>query len=117
MTCRSASRSGSQASFQQQLDQNLPGSSTFVENLSNVKKARPPVEQYPAISEAMGQAIVAVLLGKAQPGDALDEAAAGHERRAERRLGPVSGQDCRAHRPPRRRGPGWRETTGSLGER
>ncbi|HVQ18818.1 MAG TPA: ABC transporter substrate-binding protein, partial [Actinomycetes bacterium] len=64
-----------QASFRQKLDQNLPGSSTFVQNLSNVKKARPAVEKYPAISEAMGQAIVAVLLGKAQPAEALDEAA------------------------------------------
>jgi multiple sugar transport system substrate-binding protein len=66
---------GSQASFQKQLDQNLPGSSTFVQNLSNVKKARPSLEQYPAISEAMGQAIVSVLLGKAEPAQALDEAA------------------------------------------
>jgi multiple sugar transport system substrate-binding protein len=66
---------GSQASFRQKLDKNLPGSSTFVQNLSNVQKARPAVEQYPAISEAMGQAIVAVLLGKAQPAEALDEAA------------------------------------------
>jgi multiple sugar transport system substrate-binding protein len=66
---------GADASFRKQLDQNLPGSGTFVENLSNVKKARPSVEQYPAISEAMGQAIVAVMLGKAQPQEALDEAA------------------------------------------
>ena len=66
---------GQDSSFVKQLDQNLPGSSTFVENLSNVKKVRPSVEQYPAISEAMGQAIVAVMLGKAQPADALDQAA------------------------------------------
>jgi multiple sugar transport system substrate-binding protein len=66
---------GADASFRKQLDENLPGSATFVENLSNVKKARPSVEQYPAISEAMGQAIVAVLLGKAEPQAALDEAA------------------------------------------
>jgi len=66
---------GQQASFVKQLDQNLPGSSTFVKNLSNVKKVRPAVEQYPAISEAMGQAVVAVLLGKQQPAQALDEAA------------------------------------------
>ena len=66
---------GNQPSFQKQLDENLPGSSTFVQNLSNVKKARPSVEQYPAISEAMGQAIVSVLLGKAEPAEALDEAA------------------------------------------
>jgi len=66
---------GDQASFREKLDQNLPGSATFVENLSNVEKARPSVEQYPAISEAMGQAIVSVLLGKAEPQEALDEAA------------------------------------------
>jgi multiple sugar transport system substrate-binding protein len=66
---------GSQVSFQKQLDKNLPGSSTFVQNLSNVKKARPSLEQYPAISEAMGQAIVSVLLGKAEPAQALDDAA------------------------------------------
>jgi len=66
---------GAEPSFRRQLDKNLPGSATFVQNLSNVEKARPSVEQYPAISEAMGQAIVAVLLGKAQPADALDEAA------------------------------------------
>ena len=66
---------GQDTSFQQQLDQNLPGSSTFVKNLSNVKKVRPAVEQYPAISEAMGQAIVSVLLGKAEPAEALDQAA------------------------------------------
>jgi multiple sugar transport system substrate-binding protein len=66
---------GQDSSFVKQLNQNLPGSSTFVENLSNVKKVRPAVEQYPAISEAMGQAVVAVMLGKAQPADALDQAA------------------------------------------
>jgi multiple sugar transport system substrate-binding protein len=66
---------GADASFRKQLDKNLPGSATFVQNLSNVKKARPSVEQYPTISEAMGQAIVSVLLGKAQPKAALDEAA------------------------------------------
>ena len=66
---------GQDAPFVKQLNKNLPGSSTFVANLSNVKKVRPAVEQYPAISEAMGQAIVSVLLGKAQPADALDQAA------------------------------------------
>ncbi len=75
VTCRSASRSARTRRSGKQLDQNLPGSATFVENLSNVKKARPSVEQYPAISEAMGQAIVSVLLGKAEPQEALDEAA------------------------------------------
>ena len=53
----------------------MPGTETFVENLSNVKKVRPTVEQYPAISEALGQAIVSVMLGKEQPADALNAAA------------------------------------------
>jgi len=57
------------------MDENLPGSKVFVENLSNVKKVRPTVEQYPAISEALGQAIVSVMLGKDQPADALNAAA------------------------------------------
>jgi multiple sugar transport system substrate-binding protein len=46
-----------------------------VQNLSNVKKVRPQVEQYPAISEALGQAIVSVMLGKDQPAAALNSAA------------------------------------------
>jgi multiple sugar transport system substrate-binding protein len=66
---------GQDAPFVKQLNKKLPGSSTFVANLANVKKVRPAVEQYPAISEAMGQAIVSVLLGKAQPAAALDTAA------------------------------------------
>lgn len=66
---------GQQQSFVDALNKKLPGSDVFVKNLSNVKKARPPVDQYPAVSEAMGQAIVSVLLGKAQPSAALDDAA------------------------------------------
>ncbi|MDT5076381.1 MAG: multiple sugar transport system substrate-binding protein [Mycobacterium sp.] len=57
------------------LNENVPGTSAFVENLNNVKKVRPQVEQYPAISEALGQAIVAVMLDKDQPKSALDAAA------------------------------------------
>ena len=57
------------------LNENVPGTSTFVENLSNVKKVRPTVEQYPDVSEALGQAIVSVMLGKEQPADALNSAA------------------------------------------
>jgi multiple sugar transport system substrate-binding protein len=57
------------------MNEKLPGSATFVENLNNVKKVRPTVEQYPAISEALGQAIVAVMLGKDQPASALNAAA------------------------------------------
>jgi multiple sugar transport system substrate-binding protein len=57
------------------LNENVSGTSAFVENLNNVKKVRPQVEQYPAISEALGQAIVAVMLDKDQPKSALDAAA------------------------------------------
>ena len=57
------------------LNENVPGTAAFVENLSNVKKVRPQVEQYPAISEALGQAIVSVMLGKEQPAAALNAAA------------------------------------------
>ena len=49
------------------LNENVPGTAAFVENLNNVKKVRPQVEQYPAISESLGQAIVSVMLGKEQP--------------------------------------------------
>ncbi|WP_029367648.1 ABC transporter substrate-binding protein [Mycobacterium sp. UM_WWY] len=66
---------GQDPAFRDQLNQKLPGSATFVENLANVKNVRPTVEQYPAISEALGQAIVAVMLGKEQPADALNSAA------------------------------------------
>jgi len=52
-----------------------PGVDTFVENMNNAVKARPTVPQYSKISEALGQAIVAVLLGKADAQTALDEAA------------------------------------------
>lgn len=67
---------GQDQAFVDKLNENLPGSAVFVENLSNVQKARPTVEQYPAISEALGQAIMSVLLGEAQPADALTTAAA-----------------------------------------
>jgi multiple sugar transport system substrate-binding protein len=51
------------------------GIGTFVTNLANAKKSRPTLETYPRISEAIGQAVQSVLLGKAQPKAALDEAA------------------------------------------
>jgi multiple sugar transport system substrate-binding protein len=66
---------GQDAAFRDQLNEKLPGSAAFVENLSNVKSVRPTVEQYPAISEALGQAVVAVMIGKEQPADALNSAA------------------------------------------
>jgi multiple sugar transport system substrate-binding protein len=52
-----------------------PDIDVFAENLSNVQKARPQIEAYPKISAALGQAIVAVLLGQSQPADALATAA------------------------------------------
>ena len=58
------------------LNENVPGTALYVENLTNVEKVRPTVRQYPDISEALGQAIVAVMLGKEQPAAALDTAAA-----------------------------------------
>jgi multiple sugar transport system substrate-binding protein len=58
-----------------ELDKNVPGTAAFVENLKNVRTVRPQVEQYPAVSEALGQAIMAVMLGTDQPKAALDTAA------------------------------------------
>jgi multiple sugar transport system substrate-binding protein len=52
-----------------------PGVGDFVQNLSNVQKARPQISAYPKISTAMGLAIVSVLLGQASPQQALDKAA------------------------------------------
>lgn len=58
-----------------QMNKSLPGLKTFINNLNNVKQARPQVTQYPTISEALGNAIVAVLLGKMSPQAALSQAA------------------------------------------
>ena len=57
-----------------QLDQNFPGAGAFAENLSNVTKARPQVSQYPQVSTFLGQALIAVLTGDAEPQEALDQA-------------------------------------------
>ena len=51
-----------------------PGDKTFVDNLDNVKNARPNIASYPEISAALGQAVQAVLLGKSAPQAALDAA-------------------------------------------
>jgi multiple sugar transport system substrate-binding protein len=51
------------------------GVGTFVDNQQNALKARPVLPTYNEISQAMGQAIQAILLGKAQPQAALDQAA------------------------------------------
>jgi multiple sugar transport system substrate-binding protein len=52
-----------------------PGVRTFVTNLRNAKKVRPVDARYPRMSEAVGLAVQAVLLGKADPKKALDDAA------------------------------------------
>jgi len=46
-----------------------------VANLKNVTKARPQITQYPTVSDFLGKALVSVLLGQAQPQQALDQAA------------------------------------------
>jgi multiple sugar transport system substrate-binding protein len=52
-----------------------PGAGTFASNLVNVVKARPQIPQYPQVSAALGRGLVQVLLGKAEPQEALDAAA------------------------------------------
>ena len=52
-----------------------PGVATWVKNLNNATQARPVLTVYPKISTAIGQAVQAVLLGKAQPQQALQQAA------------------------------------------
>jgi multiple sugar transport system substrate-binding protein len=66
---------GNAAGFSQQMDASLPGVSAFVDNLANVKQARPQIPQYPKISQVLGNMIVSVLLGKSQPQAALNSAA------------------------------------------
>jgi multiple sugar transport system substrate-binding protein len=66
---------GEDAAVVDKLDSKLPGIKTFVDNLSNVQKARPQVPAYPKISLALSEAIVSVMLGKDDPQSALDKAA------------------------------------------
>src|SRR5215469_12139894 len=61
--------------FLQKMNQALPGVDAFVTNLGNVKQARPQLPTYPKVSTILGQMIVSVLLGKAQPQAALASAA------------------------------------------
>jgi len=58
-----------------EFDTKYPGIGDFVANLANVKKARPQIPQYPQVSGFLGQAVVSVLLGQAEPQAALDTAA------------------------------------------
>jgi len=53
----------------------LPGVDVFAHNLQNVEQARPVLDAYPQISEAMGTAIVSAMLGESDPKAALDKAA------------------------------------------
>ena len=52
----------------------FPGVDVFADNLANVQKARPQLAAYPSISQAMGEAVVAVMLGQKDPQEALDDA-------------------------------------------
>jgi multiple sugar transport system substrate-binding protein len=61
--------------FTAQMNKTLPGVSTFISNLANVKQARPQITAYPSVSTILGTMIVSVLLGKSQPQAALDSAA------------------------------------------
>jgi multiple sugar transport system substrate-binding protein len=61
--------------FVAEMNSRLPGVSTFVENLSNVKQARPQIPTYPRISSILGSMIVSVLLGKSTSAAALSSAA------------------------------------------
>jgi multiple sugar transport system substrate-binding protein len=51
-----------------------PSMDVYVKNMDNATKARPNVASYPEISAAIGQAVQAVLLGKAEPQAALSSA-------------------------------------------
>ncbi len=61
--------------FSAQMNKALPGVTTFIANLGNVRQARPQITQYPKISQVLGNMVVSVLLGKAQPKAALSSAA------------------------------------------
>jgi multiple sugar transport system substrate-binding protein len=66
----------SDAAFVQEFGQAFRGVDVFAANLANVKQARPVLAAYPLVSEALGNAIVAAMLGRSDPKAALDEAAA-----------------------------------------
>jgi multiple sugar transport system substrate-binding protein len=60
--------------FVQKMNTTLPGVSTFIANLSNVKQARPQITQYPKISTILGNMVLSVLLNKSTPQAALNSA-------------------------------------------
>jgi multiple sugar transport system substrate-binding protein len=59
--------------YQKFLDK-YPAEKLFVSNLDNVKHVRPNIASYSKVSAAIGQMVQSVLLGKAQPADALKAA-------------------------------------------
>jgi multiple sugar transport system substrate-binding protein len=63
------------AGFDQEMNKELPGVSTFIENLANVKQARPQIPTYPKISTTLANMVVSVLVGSSQPQAALTTAA------------------------------------------
>jgi multiple sugar transport system substrate-binding protein len=60
--------------FVPKMNATLPGVSTFIANLSNVKQARPQITQYPKISTVLGNMVLSVLLNKSTPQAALKSA-------------------------------------------
>jgi multiple sugar transport system substrate-binding protein len=60
--------------FDATMNKQLPGVSTFISNLANVKQARPQIPQYSQISTVLGNMVVSVLLGKSTPQAALSSA-------------------------------------------
>ncbi|MGZ4272329.1 MAG: ABC transporter substrate-binding protein [Solirubrobacteraceae bacterium] len=52
-----------------------PGIAVWASNLANATQSRPQITVYPKISTVIGQAVQSVLLGKAQPQQALSQAA------------------------------------------
>jgi len=52
-----------------------PGIGPMAENLKNATQAMPTLQQWPRIVNSLGNAIASVLLGRAQPKSALDQAA------------------------------------------
>jgi len=61
--------------FDQAMNKKLPEVSTFIQNLANVRQARPQIPTYPKISTALANMVVSVLVGSAQPQAALNSAA------------------------------------------
>jgi multiple sugar transport system substrate-binding protein len=62
-----------QPDYQQFLDK-YPGVGVWADNLKNATQVRPVIASYPKISSAVGESVVSVLLGKAQPQQALSSA-------------------------------------------